>query len=77
MDDPDTVHTVRSFNQLLRSVDRLMEEDTHVFAIAGVMMTIALSIYRSSLSEEDYHRIIESIVQSKDKILPWERQSIQ
>lgn len=77
MDDPDTVHTVRSFNQLLRSVDRLMEEDTHVFAIAGVMMTIALSIYRSSLSEEDYGRIIESIVQSKDKILPWERQSLQ
>lgn len=37
-------------------------------AVAGVMMTQALSIYRTALSDEDYTVIVEEILARKDQV---------
>jgi len=36
--------------------------------IAGVMMAQALSIYRTILTESDYEKIVDQIVEMKDRV---------
>ncbi len=49
-------------------VTQVMLEDHRPLEVAAVMMTQALSIYKTMLSEEDYDRMVLSIVTNKDKI---------
>lgn len=37
-------------------------------AVAAIMMTQALSIYRSTLSEDDYNAMVQAILDKKDQI---------
>lgn len=46
--------------------DLLTEHDP--LAIAACMMSQALSIYRTSLEEEDYNKIVDSISAQRDKV---------
>jgi hypothetical protein len=41
------------------------------------MMTQALTIYKSTMSEEDYNRIVDNISASRDKVKTFERPVIQ
>ena len=36
--------------------------------VAAIMMTQALSIYKSALSEDDYHRMVDNISSMRDKV---------
>jgi hypothetical protein len=47
----------------------LVAVDTNeVLAVAAVMLSQALTLYRTALSENDYDRIIESISELKDRV---------
>ena len=45
--------------------------------VAAVMMAQALTIYKTSMSEDDYHRIVDDISASRDKVKTFESPSIQ
>jgi hypothetical protein len=45
-----------------------MLEDYKMIEIAGVMMTQALSLYRTSLTEEDYQLMVKSMYDRRDEV---------
>ena len=53
----------RYWNVTLDAVDT-----NEVLAVAAVMLSQALTLYRTALSENDYDRIIESISELKDRV---------
>ncbi|CAB4163856.1 hypothetical protein UFOVP1146_212 [uncultured Caudovirales phage] len=53
----------RYWNVTLDAVDT-----NEVLAVAAVMLSQALTLYRTALSEDDYDRIIESISELKDRV---------
>ena len=46
----------------------VMLEDYKDIEIAGVMITQALSLYRTVLSEEDYQRMVKSIYERRNEV---------
>lgn len=55
------------YRETLNMIDKLIV-DHDPLVIAGVMMAQSLSLYRSTLSEEDYSNVVESILEKKDKV---------
>ncbi len=55
------------YKETLIMIDKLIS-DHDPLVIAGVMMSQSMSLYRSTLSEEDYSSIIASILEKKDKV---------
>jgi len=51
---------------------RFMEEGFDGFACAAIMTKLALMIYKSALSEEEYHLMIDEISSSRDHIKSFE-----
>lgn len=45
-----------------------IKEGEKPFAIAAVFIMIALQIYKTSLSEEEYNLMVDSISENRDKI---------
>jgi hypothetical protein len=45
-----------------------MLEEYDPMSVAAAMMSQALSIYRTALSDEDYEKIISAIVEKKDLV---------
>lgn len=52
---------------VIKNVASLVQ-DYDPLAVAGVMMAQSLSIYRSSLTEDDYNSLVESILARKDNV---------
>jgi hypothetical protein len=48
-----------------------------VLEIAAIMMTQALSLYRSSLDEEDYNSMVDNISASRNKVHKFEPKFLQ
>lgn len=57
-------------NQMYTITEELVAEGNSPFAVAAVHVMIALQIYKSSLSEEEYNLMVDSISISRDKIKP-------
>jgi hypothetical protein len=45
--------------------------------VAAIMMTQALTIYKSAMNEEDYNNMVDSISASRGKVKTFERQVLQ
>jgi len=45
--------------------------------VAAIMMTQALTIYKSALSEEEYNRMVDSISAMRDQIKTFDKPVIQ
>lgn len=50
----------------------IMLEDYDAMAIAAVMATQAMSLYRTCMSEEDYQRMAKSIYDQRDQVKTFE-----
>jgi hypothetical protein len=55
------------YHKLLVTVDDLLEHYDPLM-IAGCMIAQSLAIYRTALSEEDYSKIVEGILEKKDYV---------
>ena len=64
------------YSNFLEFADRMSEEHG-TMEVAAIMMTQALTIYKSTMSEEDYNRIVDNISASRDKVKTFERPVIQ
>jgi hypothetical protein len=55
------------YNRQLEFASIMMEEHS-AMAVAAIMMTQALSIYRTALDELDYHNMVDNISKNRDQI---------
>ena len=39
--------------------------------VAGTLMAIAIRLYRTSLSEDRFHEMLQTVVESEDEIRPY------
>lgn len=51
--------------------------DYDPMAIAAIMMTQALSIYKTAMSQEDYNRMVDSISANRNQVKTFERPILQ
>ena len=64
------------YNEVLLVMERLLKEEHDPLAVAAVLASQAMGLYKTVLSESDYNTMINSIVDKKDKIQPFEARSL-
>lgn len=64
------------YNEVLVVMERLLKEDQNPLAIAAVLASQAMGLYKTVLSEKDYDIMINSIVDKKDSVQPFEARSL-
>jgi len=55
------------YNSYLEFSDQMTKEHS-IYAIAGVMLAQALSIYKTTLSQDDYNNMIDKVSDSRDQV---------
>jgi hypothetical protein len=55
------------YSNYLEFTDHMMAKNDPM-EVAAIMMAQSLSIYRTTMSDEDYNRMIDSISSSRDKV---------
>jgi hypothetical protein len=69
--------------KLQQLYDNFLEFADHMCAehgpmeVAAIMMTQALTIYKSALSEDDYNRMVDNMSANRDKVKKFERSVLQ
>lgn len=56
-----------TYNKLIDLVNTLLK-DVDVMMVAAVMSTIGMSLYRTSLSEEDYNKMVKAMFDLKGEV---------
>lgn len=64
------------YNEVLMVMERLLKEDQNPLAIAAVLASQAMGLYKTVLSDEDYDSMINSLVDKKDNVEPYEARSL-
>ncbi len=60
------------YNEYIELTNDLLE-DFDVLMVAAVMSTIGLSLYKTALSEEDYHNVVTAMYDLKNDITTIEK----
>ena len=55
-------------DQIYKMAGDMIADGQKPFAIAAIFTMIALQIYKTSLSKEDYDKMVDSISENRDKI---------
>ena len=63
-----TEHCIEDLYAKYLQFTSVMLEDYKDIEIAGVMITQALSMYRTVLAEEDYQRMVKSIYERRNDV---------
>ena len=66
----------RLYNQYLEFTDNMAIE-YGAMEVAAIMMTQALSLYRSSLNEDEYNKMVDMISMSRTQIKTFDKPVIQ
>ena len=69
-DDP----MAEAYMDMLTKLNELVQE-YDVLEVASIMLTQALSLYKTALSSEDYDRIVENIIKFKDHVIEFDSMS--
>lgn len=56
-------------DRIYKTTTELMIEGHQQFAIAAALTMVAMQIYKSSLSKEDYDKMVDSISNSRDQVM--------
>jgi len=64
------------YSEVLMVMERLLKEDQNPLAIAAVLASQALGLYKTVLSDKDYDSMIDSLVDKKDSVQPYEVRSL-
>jgi hypothetical protein len=59
------------YNHFFTEVALEIRENEDPFAVAAVLMSIALRLYKTSLDEPDFNKMVASIVAKKGDVLPF------
>lgn len=66
----------RLYNQYLEFTDH-MSAEYGAMEVAAIMMTQALSLYRSSLNEDEYNKMVDMISASRTQVKTFDKPVIQ
>lgn len=55
-------------DKIYQMTGEIIAEGQKPFAVAAVLTMVALQIYKTSLSENDYNKMVDSISESRDKV---------
>lgn len=66
MKDSDLMATA---DEIYNLTTKLLAEGKPQFAVAAALTMIGLQIYKTSLSKEDYHKMVDSISETRDQVL--------
>ena len=72
MEEHDNEEFQEVYNEYIELTNDLLE-DFDVLMVAAVMSTIGLSLYKTALSEEDYHKIVTAMYDLKNDITTIEK----
>lgn len=61
-------HSIEDLYSKYLQFTSVMMEDYKDIEIAGIMITQALSMYRTVLSEEDYQQMVKSIYEKRNDV---------
>lgn len=64
------------YNEVLMIMERLLKEDQNPLAIAAVLASQALGLYKTVLSGKDYDTMVDSLIDKKDSVQPYEARSL-
>lgn len=64
------------YYEVLLHIEKLLKNNHDPLAVAAIMTSQALGLYKSVLSDEEYTMMIETIVQKKDKIEAFEMRTL-
>ena len=68
MEDPSQeLHEIS--DRMYELTGKLIEEGQRPFAIAAIYIMIAMQIYKTMMSEEDYNQIVDTISANRDKVM--------
>jgi hypothetical protein len=72
MEEPDNEEFQEVYNEYIELTNELLE-DFNVLMVAAVMSTIGLSLYKTALSEEEYHKVVDAMYDLKNDIATIEK----
>jgi hypothetical protein len=55
---------------LVGQITDLIKNNHDVLAVAAVLCKLSLQLYRTTLSDEDYNRMVDAISSMRDRITP-------
>jgi hypothetical protein len=55
---------------LVGQITALIKSDHDVLAVAAVLCKLSLQLYRTTLSDADYNRMVDAISSMRDRITP-------
>lgn len=61
-------HCVEDLYAKYLQFTNIMLEEYDAMEVAAIMSTLALSLYKTCMSEEDYQRMAKSIYDNRDKV---------
>ena len=64
------------YNEVLMVMERLLKEEQNPLAIAAVLASQALGLYKTVLSDKDYDIMVDSLIDKKDSVQPYEARSL-
>lgn len=64
------------YNEVLAIMERFLKEGHSPLAVAAVFATQAMGLYKTMLSDEEYHSMIDSIVDKKNHIQTYSARSL-
>ena len=50
------------------AAELVTQEDAKPFAVAAVFVLVGLQMYRTSMTDEDYNKMVESIFKSRNEV---------
>jgi hypothetical protein len=72
MEEHDNEEFQEVYNEYIELTNELLE-DFNVLMVAAVMSTIGLSLYKTALSEEEYHKVVDAMYDLKNDIATIEK----
>jgi len=76
-DNMDTPNIQEIYDRYMKFTDDMVGEYQSVLEIAAVMLAQSLSIYKTTMNDEDYNRMVDNISSARDKVQKFERPNLQ
>lgn len=68
MTDSDLSNAFNTLDDVYKITNTLLEEGHTPFAVAAAYALVALQVYKTSLSDEDYNKMVDSIYESRGSV---------
>jgi len=67
MDNDKQMHMIQ--DEMMGSIEFLLEQGCSLLAIAGMMANVALGLYKAGLNDEEYNKMVDLISESRGRIV--------